>query len=228
VNRQEASLLIVDDHPLFRRGVRSLVEASPGLRVAGEAGTAAEALRLAAELRPDLVLLDLSLPDMGGVDLLAELRGLCPDAAVVILSMHSTMDMVAASFSAGARGYMVKDSAGERLTQALEAVLRGEQYLDSAISPQVIRKLMDYADRKGRLTSSSYDALTRREQQILRLLAGGESPQAIAQALFVTRKTVENHRANIMAKLGLKTPLDLVRYAIGKGLVDVEEAFGAR
>lgn len=215
------TILIVDDHPLFRMGVRSLVDASASFRTAGEAGTAEEAKRLATELRPDLVLMDLSLPDASGVGLIADLRGLCPDAPVIVLSMHSTMDLVAESFRVGAMGYIVKESAGERLIQALEAVARGEKYLDSAISPQVISRLMDYAERKTGLICSPYDTLTRREQQILRFLAGGEPPKAIAARLFISRKTVENHRTNIMSKLGFKTPLELVRYAMRMGLVDV-------
>jgi len=217
------AILIVDDHPLFRMGVRSLVDASSGFRTAGEAGTAGEARRLAAQLRPDCVLMDLSLPDANGMELVAEMKAVCPASLVIVLSMHSAMDMVAESFRAGAMGYIVKESAGERLIQALEAVCRGEQYLDSAISPQVISRLMDYAERKTGSTHSSYDTLTRREQQILRFLAEGDLPKAIAEKLFISRKTVENHRTNIMSKLGLKTPLELVRYAMRMGLVDVEE-----
>ncbi|GAB6037490.1 response regulator transcription factor [Fundidesulfovibrio butyratiphilus] len=220
---QPRSILIVDDHPLFRMGVRSLVDASGAFCTAGEAGDAAEAKRLAAQLRPDCVLMDLSLPDASGMELIAEMKTVCPKARVIVLSMHSAMDMVAESFRAGAMGYIVKESAGERLIQALEAVGRGEQYLDSAISPQVISRLMDYAERKTGSTHSSYDALTRREQQILRFLAEGDLPKAIAEKLFISRKTVENHRTNIMTKLGLKTPLELVRYAMRMGLVDVEE-----
>lgn len=219
------SILIVDDHPLFREGVKSLIERAPGFTVAAEAGTAEEAARAALEFRPDLILLDLGLPDSNGLELLGELRSQLPDTAVIVLSMHSRIEMVAESFRSGARGYIVKESAGERLIQALESVARGEQYLDNTISPQVIRKLTDYADKKAKKTGSSYDSLTRREQQILRLLAEGQYPKTIAQSLFITRKTVENHRANIMTKLGLKTPLDLVRYAMRKGLVEVDDPF---
>lgn len=223
-----AKILIVDDHPLFRMGAKALVDASADFRTAGEAGSAEEAKRLAARLQPDFMLMDLSLPDAHGVDLIAEMKALSPRTICIVLSMHSSMDLVAASFRAGAMGYVVKESAGERLLQALEAVSRGEQYLDSAISPQVIRKLLDYSERTNSIQGSSYDSLTRREQQILRLLAEGEQPKTIAAKLFITRKTVENHRANIMTKLELKSPLDLVRYAMRKGLVDMEDAVRTR
>jgi DNA-binding NarL/FixJ family response regulator len=220
------TILIVDDHPLFREGVKSIIDRAPGFASLGEAGTMDEARDMALSLKPDLVLVDLTLPGGSGAELIRELAPRLPETLFIVLSMHSGIEMVAESFQAGAHGYMVKESAGERLIQALSAVRRGEQYLDGAISPKVIKKLLDYSDKKARVTGSSYDALTRREQQILRMLAQGISPKDIASALFISRKTAENHRANIMAKLGLKTPLDLIRYAMRKGLVDVEEPFG--
>lgn len=219
---QERSVLVVDDHPLFREGVKALVDRHPGYRVRAEAGTREEALRLAQEVRPEVVLLDLSLPDGGGVGLIRELCQTLPGVTVIVVSMHSKMEFIAESFQAGAAGYVVKESAGERLCQALDAASRGEQYLDSAISPKVIRTLMDYSARKVRMADSSYAELTRREQQILRLLAEGQPPAEIAQSLFISRKTVENHRTNIMAKLGLRTSLELIRYAVRLGLVEVD------
>jgi DNA-binding NarL/FixJ family response regulator len=220
----QRSILIVDDHPLFREGVKTLISRAPGFTVIAEAGSAEQAGKLALELRPELILLDLSLPDGKGTDLIRYLSAELPQSPIVVLSMHSAIDMVAESFQAGAAGYIVKESAGESLIQALNAVSRGEQYLDSAISPKVIRKLMEYSDRKVRMTESSYDVLTRREQQILRMLAGGASTRTIAESLFISRKTVENHRANIMSKLGLTTPLDLVRYAMRKGLIAIDDS----
>ncbi len=219
---RETGVLVVDDHPLFREGVKALVDRHPGHRVLAEAGTREEALRLALEIRPAVVLLDLSLPDGGGVDLIRELCAALPGVRVIVVSMHSGMEFMAESFRAGAVGYVVKESAGERLCQALDAAARGEQYLDSAISPKVIRGLMDYSGRKARPADASYAELTRREQQILRLLAEGQPPAEIAQTLFISRKTVENHRTNIMAKLGLRTSVELIRYAARLGLVEVE------
>ena len=222
------SILIVDDHPLFREGVKTLVDRVPGYRVAGEAGSAEQARKAAQELKPECILLDLSLPDVRGTELVKELSEALPHASVIVLSMHSGLDIVAESFQAGARGYIIKESAGERLAEALDTVARGSQYLDSAISPKVIHKLIEYSDRKKRTIKSSYDVLTRREQQILRMLAEGASAKTIAGELFISRKTVENHRANIKAKLDLRNPMDLVRYAVSKGLVDVDEPLPGR
>lgn len=223
---RQQGILIVDDHPLFRAGVRSLIEKAGIMPVAGEAGSLAEARSMALKHPPRLVLLDLGLGDGSGVGLIREFAEQLPGTAVIVLSMHSAIEMVAESFQAGAMGYIVKESAGERLIQAVQAVLAGEQYLDSSISPRVIRGLLDYSERKARQGDPSYADLTRREQQVLRQLAEGRSPREIAERLFITKKTVENHRTNIMAKLNLKTPLELVRYAMRKGLIDMDDPFG--
>lgn len=222
------NILIVDDHPLMRQGVRSLLEKAPNLRVAGDAGSLAEARRLVSELKPRLVLVDIGLSDGSGVSLIRELAETTPQTTVVVLSMHSAIEMVAECFQAGAMGYIIKESAGERLIQAVEAVLRGEQFLDSSISPRVIRGLLEYRARKDRQGDSSYAELTRREQQVLRQLAEGQSCTDIADKLHISRKTVENHRTNIMFKLNLKTPLDLVRYAMRKGLIDMDDPFSEK
>lgn len=222
------SILIVDDHPLIRQGVRSLIEKAPGLSVAGDAGSIAEGRRLALELKPGIVLVDIGLADGSGVSLIRELSEKLPGTSMIVLSMHSAIEMVAECFQAGAKGYIVKESASERLIEAVEAVIRGEQYLDSSISPRVIRGLLEYRARKARQGGASYAGLTRREQQVLRQLAEGLSCAHIAERLHISRKTVENHRANIMGKLNLKTPLDLVRYAMRKGLIDMDDPFGDR
>lgn len=225
---RERTILIVDDHPLFREGVKTLVSKMPGYLVAGEAGNAEQSRKAVLELKPDCILLDLSLPGTKGTELVKELGVIAPEASVIVLSMHSGLDIVAESFQAGARGYIVKDSAGERLAEALDTVARGGQYLDSAVSPKVIHKLVEYSERKKRTIKSSYDVLTRREQQILRMLAEGASAKTIAEELYISRKTVENHRANIKTKLDLRNPMDLVRYAVSKGLVDLDESLAGR
>lgn len=215
-------ILVVDDHPLFREGLKAILGRDGRFAVAGEAGSAAEALRLAAEVRPDIVLLDISLPDGSGLEVLRALAASLPETRVLVVSMHARIDLIAESFRSGALGYIVKESAGPHLVQALEAVARGEQYLDSALSPKVLLKLTEYASRRARTTDPAYGALTRREQQILRLLAEGRSAKEIGEMLFITRKTVENHRANVMSKLGLANLAELVRYAARLGLIDLE------
>lgn len=216
------AILIVDDHPLVREGLKSIIARDPRYRVTGEAGSCAEALAMIADLKPDLITLDVSLPDGSGLDLIRQALALAPGCRLIVVSMHAKIDFIAESFQAGASGYVVKESTGDRLLQALEAVTRGEQYLDSAMSSKVVRKLMEFSSRRAKTMDSSYASLTRREQQVMRLLAEGRSVSAIAGQLYISRKTVENHRANIMGKLGLESLVDLVRYAARLGLIDID------
>ncbi len=215
-------LLVIDDHPLFREGLKSIVSRDPRYAVAAEAGNGAEALQLARSVKPEIILLDISLPDASGLDLISQFKSALPAAHVVVVSMHAKLDLIAAAFKAGAEAYLVKESTAERLLQALDAVTRGQQYLDSFISPKVVQKLLEFSTRRAQMTDSAYGTLTQREQQVMRLLADGWTSSAIAGKLFITRKTVENHRANIMGKLGLKNLADLVRYAARLGLIDLD------
>lgn len=220
---QGVTVLLVDDHPLFREGVRATLAREAGTYVvSGEAGTAGEALRLAAQLRPAVVLLDIALPDASGIEVLRRLRELPAPPAVLVVSMHARLDVVAESFRAGALGYVVKDSAAGSLLTGLAAVSRGERYLDGAIAPQLLERLDAYAARRAKPADPAYETLTRREQQVLRLLAEGQSLTDIAARLFISRKTVENHRSNVLGKLGLKNLAELVHYAARMGLVDLE------
>ncbi|MFW5837712.1 MAG: response regulator [Desulfovibrionaceae bacterium] len=215
-------ILIVDDHPLYRDGLKALLVDCEAYEAVGEAGGFAEGMHMAKKLKPDLALLDISLPDGSGVELAREMLALLPGLGVVIVSMHAKIDFISAAFQAGASGYVAKESGADRIMQALEAVAGGGQYLDSALSPKVVRKLNDFSRRKAKCIDESYGALSLREQQVMRLLAEGLTPQEIADKLFVTRKTVENHRYAIMNKLGVKTPLAFVRHAARLGLVDLE------
>jgi DNA-binding NarL/FixJ family response regulator len=217
-------ILIVDDHPLYRDGLKSLLSRHPSFETAGEAGGFLEGLRLARKLKPDLALLDISLPDGSGIELARELRKILPQVGMIIVSMHSKIDFIAAAFQAGAAGYVAKESGADRILQAIESVAAGGQYLDSALSPKVLRKLEDFSARKARTQDASYGTLSFREQQVMRLLAEGLSPQEIAEKLFITRKTVENHRYAIMNKLGIKSPLAFVRHAARLGLIELDEA----
>lgn len=216
------SILLVDDHPLFREGLKSLVSGNPHYAVAGEAGDTEAALRLARELRPDIVLLDISLPDGSGLDVIRQLKKRQPETHVLVLSMHAKIDLIAECFRAGAEGYIVKESTASQLWQGLEAVCRGERYLDSAVAPNVLLKLGEYAARRSRPQDPAYSALTKREQQVLRLLADGRDTTTIAGMLFISRKTVENHRANIFGKLGLGNLAELVHYAARLGLIELD------
>lgn len=216
-------ILIVDDHPLYRDGLRARLSARPDFSVVGEAGASAEGLRMAKELAPDLAVVDISLPDGSGIELTREMRAVRPDMPVLIVSMHAKLDFIAAAFQAGASGYMSKESGGEGILQAIDTVLGGGQYLDGSLSPTVLRRLSDISGRKAKTVDASYGTLSLREQQVMRLLAEGLTPEEIAAKLFVSRKTVLNHRYSIMTKLGIKSPMAFVRHAARLGLIDIDE-----
>jgi DNA-binding NarL/FixJ family response regulator len=206
-------ILIIDDHPLFREGLKSLIARNPGFEVVGEAGNGRKGLRMAKELAPDLVVMDISLPDKSGIDLTRDIRSHLSETRVIIVSMHSKIDYITEAFRAGASGYVVKESAADSLIQGLKAVSRGEYYLDSSFSHKVVKKLMEFPEKEAKITDARYDALTPREQQVMRLVAEGISTKKIAEKLFISRKTVENHRTNIMNKLDLHSTIELIRTA---------------
>jgi DNA-binding NarL/FixJ family response regulator len=216
------TILIVDDYPLVREGLKSTIKSAVGYEVVGQAANAREAIRIVKHLKPDLVLLDLALPDKSGIDLCGEIRNTAPSTRIMMVSMHSKVDYIVRSFQAGATGYMAKESATERLLQGIESVLRGEYFMDSSVSHSVVKKLMQTEEKEMKITDANYEGLTPREQEIMVLLAEGSSPKEIAAKLFISPKTVENHRTNIMGKLGLHRALELVRYAARLGLVDVD------
>lgn len=220
--RKKKTVLIVDDHPLFREGLKSLLADHSGFEVIGEAGTGREALRKAEELRPDLVVMDLSLPDQSGIDVTRSIRGLLSETRIMMLSMHSKIDYITEAFQAGATGYVVKGSASERLIECLETVSSGEYFIDASLSHQVAKNLMESGEKDAKITDAGYGLLTSREQQVMRLIAEGLAIKKIAEKLFISPKTVENHRTNIMNKLDLHSTMELVRYAAKLGLIDVD------
>ncbi|MBW1741129.1 MAG: response regulator transcription factor [Deltaproteobacteria bacterium] len=219
---QKKSILIIDDHPLFREGLKSLIARNPSFEVVGEAGNGREGLKLAKDLKPDLVVMDISLPDKSGIKVTHNIRSLLAETRVMVVSVHSKIDYITEAFRAGATGYVAKESATDRLLQGLETVSRGEYFLDSSLSHKVVKKLMESPEKETKITDARYERLTSREQQVMRLLAEGLSTKEIAKKLFISPKTVENHRANIMNKLDLHSTIELVRYAVRLGLIDVD------
>ncbi|MBN2125476.1 MAG: response regulator transcription factor [Deltaproteobacteria bacterium] len=219
---RKKTLLIVDDHPLFREGLKAIIRREAEFEVVGEAGTAREGLRMAGELKPSLMLVDISLPDRNGIDLTREIRNLLPETRIMIVSMHSKIDHIAEAFRAGAVGYMTKESAPERLLSALQCVSQGEHFLDSSVSRQVIKRLVEFPEKGAKVADAAYGTLTPREQEVMRLLAEGLSSREVGERLFISPRTVENHRHSIMGKLGLTRSHELTRYAARLGLIDVD------
>lgn len=215
-------ILIIDDHPLFREGIKTILARDGRFEVVDEAGSGREGLEKACQHKPDVVLLDVSLPDETGMEVARKLRTQIPRTKIMILSMHSKIDYIVEAFQAGATGYVVKESAAERLAQGLEAVAAGEYFLDSSISHEVVARLMKSPVKEAKVSDSGYSQLTAREQEIMRMLAEGSSKSEIAERLFISIKTVENHRTNIMRKLNIHSAMELVRYAARLGLIDVD------
>ncbi|HEX9115059.1 MAG TPA: response regulator transcription factor [Anaerolineae bacterium] len=208
-------VLLADDHGVLRGGLRTLLNEMPGYQVVGEAADGGEAVRLAEELRPDLALLDISMPMMDGIEVTRVLKGRQPDVTVLILTVHEDEQLLREAIKAGAAGYVVKKAAQSELLSAMEAALRGDLY----VHPAMTRALLAPVSNQQVLYQPSEEVLTRREVQVLALIAQGYTNMQIAEALVVSIRTVESHRANIMSKLGVHNRAELVRYAIQHGVL---------
>ncbi len=219
---QQKSILLVDDHNLFREGLKMIIRRDSRFTVVAEAKDAEEGIRAALRVKPDIVLLDISLPGRGGIDAARELRAKLPGVRIIMVSMFSRPDLVTEAVEAGASGYVNKGSSPETLLHGIRVVADGQFYLDGAVSQELVAVVGDKGLKSDRVTNSEYGRLSTREQQVLRMIAEGIPPRGIAERLFISVKTVENHRSNILHKLGLKSTVDLVRYAARIGLIDVE------
>ncbi|HEX6718589.1 MAG TPA: response regulator transcription factor [Pyrinomonadaceae bacterium] len=210
-------VLIADDHALVRAGIRALVEKIEGVVVVAEAGKGNEALELVDELRPDLILLDITMPDGGGFEVLDQVAKKYPNIKVIVLTVHEAGEYAIRALREGAVGFLPKSAASTELEQAIQTVLRDEIY----ISPETSRKtLLEYG--KGATKRDLLATLSPRQTEVLRLIAEGRTTKQIAQVLEISVKTVETHRAQLMERLGIHDVAGLVRYAIIVGLIEVE------
>ncbi|THF78043.1 response regulator transcription factor [Cohnella fermenti] len=214
-------ILLVDDHAVVRSGLRMLLNAKSGLTVVGDAADGDEAIRLAAELKPDVVLMDLSMPHgKDGLSATAELKKLLPDTNVLVLSMHDDDEYLFRAIHAGASGYVLKSAPHEELLSAIESVSTGSAYLYPTATKRLMNEYMERIKRGD--NSDAYESLSEREKEVLAWIARGYSNKDIAENLIISVKTVETHKAHVMEKLGLRTRPDLVKYALKKGLLNFD------
>jgi two-component system response regulator NreC len=210
-------ILLADDHAVLRSGLRLLLTSQSGYEVVGEASSGTETLALAEQLQPDLILLDLSMPALGGLDALPALRKLVPNAKILILTMHDDPQYLRQALKHGASGYVLKKAADSELLSAIQAVLRGEVY----VHPSLTRILLDdMLEKSLAKQQNEWDSLSEREQEVLKMVALGHTSAEIAEQLNLSAKTVETYRARGMEKLGLRSRAALVKFALQKGLLD--------
>ncbi|HEX3278177.1 MAG TPA: response regulator transcription factor [Thermoleophilaceae bacterium] len=207
-------VLLADDHPMVRRGLRMVLDAEPDIEVVAEAGDGAEAVQLATEGEVDLAVLDVAMPRMTGLQAAAELKRRKPELRTLMLSMYDSEQYFFEALKAGASGYVLKSAADRDLVEAVRSAMRGEPFLYPAAVTALIR---DYLERGD---AAPEDPLTPRELEIVKLVAEGYSSDEIAEALVISRKTVEHHRSHILEKLGMRDRVELTRYAIRRGLVE--------
>lgn len=212
-------ILIVDDHDLVREGLRTILEQEPGFEVVGEAGDGHEAMRQARQLEPDVVLMDLNLPGgIGGLEATEAILAERPETRIIILTQYEQREYVKRALRVGAQGYVIKRSASRDLKEAIRTVHQGRRYLH----PVAADELVELMTRGESLEEEDYEKLTRRERQVLKLLAEGKTSREIAKYLGISLKTAMTHRTNLMAKLGVHSRAELIKYAIRKGVIDIE------
>jgi two-component system, NarL family, response regulator NreC len=211
-------ILLADDHIVMRAGLRALLERQPNLEVVGESENGRETVGLAASLRPDVVVMDVGMPVLNGIEATQMIVTQCPTIAVVILSMHADESYVMRALKAGARGYLLKDSAAADLIGAIQAISQGKSFFSPKVSRILAEDYVRVLKQKGAV--DTYDLLTSREREILQLLAEGKANKEVATALNISPYIVETHRGHILQKLNLHNSAELILYAVGKGIIN--------
>jgi len=210
-------VLLADDHAVVRDGLRALLEAQPGIDVVGDVANGREAVREAKKLRPDIVVMDIAMPDLNGIEATLQIQDISPSTRIVILSMHSSTEHIFRALQAGAHGYLLKDSAGTEVVAAVHAVHAGRRYLSQKIAATMID---DYITERHR--TSPLDSLSGRERQILQLIVEGKTSVEAGAMLFLSPKTVDTYRSRMMHKLGIGDLPNLVKFAIQNGITQLD------
>lgn len=211
------TIILADDHVMMRDGIKSLINAIDGLAVIGEAGDGFELLNLLKKNSPDMVILDISMPGMRGIEAAREIRLTTPDVAVLILSMHKREEFLSMALAAGAKGYLLKEDTGDELIEAIDRVRKGETYLSRKLANEFSSTIISICRGNPNATP---DPLTPRERQVIQMIAEGHTDREISEKLYISIRTVHRHHANIRSKLKLKHTADLVRYAISQGYIN--------
>jgi DNA-binding NarL/FixJ family response regulator len=209
-------VIIADDHQLLRQGIRHIIETTPGLRVVGEAGDGMELLKMLRRTPADMVLLDISMPKLRGLEAIHEIKSQAPSVKILILTMHKRIEFLHDGLKAGAEGYLLKDDTDQALIEAITAIRNGQTYLSPTLSDTVTKNLITQW-RTG--VPEEEDPLSTREKEVLKLIAEGKSNKQIADILGISVKTVEHHRASLMKKLGFKNVAEVILYAVRKGFI---------
>jgi two-component system response regulator NreC len=212
-------VLVADDHTILRQGIKALLDNQAGIEVIGEAKDGREALTLIERLLPDVILMDIAMPGLNGLEATRRIKKKFPGIKVLVLTMYTNEEYVFQILNAGANGYLVKETAFQDLISAIKAVYRDEAFMSPSISKKVINR---YTQRVRKANDPTCDILTTREREILQLIAEGSSSKKIAEALFISPKTVETHRTHIMDKLNIHNRTDLIKYAIRTGIVAID------
>ena len=214
------TIMLADDHKIVRQGLRALLEAEPDFHLVGETGDGLEAVQLAERLCPDVLVLDLMMPGLGGLEVTLQVGKRSPQTRVIILSMHADEAYVLEALRNGAAGYVLKESSADELVQAVREVVAGRRFLSSPLSERAIDA---YVSKAQEVVLDRYETLTAREREVLHLAAEGHTNAEVADRLSISSRTAETHRANMMRKLALRSQTDLIRYALRRGIIPMEE-----
>jgi DNA-binding NarL/FixJ family response regulator len=214
------TVLLADDHPIVRQGLRHLLEGQPDVRIVGEASDGLQAVQFTEKFRPNILILDIMMPGLNGLEVLRQVKDRCPGTSSIVLSMQSADVYVVEALKAGALGYVLKETGPSELLNAVQEVVRGERYLSPRLSERLIDVLLQTTEK---VNADPYETLTTREREVLQMAAEGLSTSEIAKRLSISPRTAELHRGRMMSKLTLRNQTDLIRYALKRGILPMDD-----